>query len=76
VRIVAPSGFVQTSANPPAISISRGDVNVSNVNFTLARTPQAPSAIPSGPRASDASTHWDFTDADLVFTLMGKAGRS
>jgi hypothetical protein len=35
VRIVAPSGYTQTSPNPPAISLSRGDVNVSGVNFSL-----------------------------------------
>jgi hypothetical protein len=35
VSLVVPSGFTQTSANPSAIPISRGDVNVDGVNFRL-----------------------------------------
>jgi hypothetical protein len=36
VRLVVPSGFTQTSANPATIPISRGDINMSGVNFSLA----------------------------------------
>jgi peroxidase len=36
VRLVVPSGFVQTSADPADISISRGDIDVSGVDFSLA----------------------------------------
>ncbi|MBI3410713.1 MAG: peroxidase [Planctomycetes bacterium] len=38
VRLIVPTGFTQTSGNPATISISRGDVNVSGVNFTVAPT--------------------------------------
>src|SRR5262249_31490807 len=40
VRLVVPSGFTQTSANPSPILISRGDINVSGVNFVLAPAQQ------------------------------------
>jgi hypothetical protein len=36
VSLVAPSGFRQTSKNPPTISISRGGLDVSGVDFVLA----------------------------------------
>jgi hypothetical protein len=36
VRLVVPSGFVQTSADPAEVSISRGDIDVSGVDFSLA----------------------------------------
>ena len=36
VRIVVPSGHTQTSANPSMILISRGDIDVSGVNFVVA----------------------------------------
>jgi hypothetical protein len=36
VRLSLPSGDTQASANPAAIAISRGDVNISGVNFTVA----------------------------------------
>jgi hypothetical protein len=35
VRLVVPAGFTQTSPDPATILISRGDVNVTGVNFTL-----------------------------------------
>jgi hypothetical protein len=38
VRLVMPSGFAQTSANSATIRISRGDINVSDVNFVVAPT--------------------------------------
>jgi hypothetical protein len=37
VRLVVPSGFTQSSTNPSPILISRGDINVSGVDFVLAR---------------------------------------
>src|SRR5262249_29887782 len=37
VRLVVPSGFTQTSTNPSAILISRGDINAIGVDFVLAR---------------------------------------
>jgi hypothetical protein len=37
VTVVVPSGFIQTSENPPAALISRGDVDVSHVDFVLTR---------------------------------------
>src|SRR5206468_7860177 len=40
VALVVPSGFTQTSANPSPILISRGDVNVSGVNFRVAPAQQ------------------------------------
>ena len=40
VRLVVPSGFTQTSANPSPILISRGDINVSGVNFSVASSQQ------------------------------------
>jgi len=36
VVLVVPSGMTQVSANPSTISISRGDINVSDVNFEVA----------------------------------------
>jgi hypothetical protein len=36
VSLVVPSGFTETSTNPSAIRISRGDINVSGVNFVVA----------------------------------------
>jgi hypothetical protein len=38
IRLVVPTGYTQTSANPSTILISRGDINDTGVNFTLART--------------------------------------
>jgi hypothetical protein len=50
VRLVVPSGFTQTSPNPSSILISRGDVNVSGVNFAL--TPTRPGKFAPGPSAT------------------------
>jgi hypothetical protein len=36
VRVVAPAGYKQTSPNPSTIEVSRGGINVTGVNFTLA----------------------------------------
>jgi hypothetical protein len=45
VAVVLPPGFKQASANPGAVKITRGDTQVSGVNFTL--TP--PPAVPAKP---------------------------
>ncbi|HEX3451629.1 MAG TPA: SdrD B-like domain-containing protein, partial [Isosphaeraceae bacterium] len=37
VRLIAPSGFKQASANPSTILISRGDISVRGVNFAIVR---------------------------------------
>jgi hypothetical protein len=37
VRLVEPSGFTQTSANPPAILISRGGMSISGVDFAVSK---------------------------------------
>src|SRR5262249_13038909 len=52
VRLVVPSGYVQTSADPAAILISRGDLDVSGVDFTLA--PVSGAALAMDPAALDA----------------------
>jgi peroxidase len=36
VRLVVPSGFTQSSKNPSTIVISRGGIDVKDVNFVLA----------------------------------------
>jgi hypothetical protein len=46
VRLVVPSGFKQTSANPSTLLISRGDINLSRVNFVVA--PAQSKTIPPG----------------------------
>jgi hypothetical protein len=46
VRLVVPSSFMQTSANPSTTLVSRGDMHVSRVNFTV--TPARSSSIPFG----------------------------
>jgi hypothetical protein len=48
VRLLLPAGATQNSADPAAITITRGDTNVTGVNFTV--TPHAGSTPPS---------HWD-----------------
>jgi hypothetical protein len=48
VRVVVPSGFRQTSANPSTTLVSRGDMKVSRVDFTV--TPARSSSIPFGRR--------------------------
>jgi hypothetical protein len=49
VRVVVPSGFIQTSANPSTTLISRGGMQVSGVDFTV--TPARSSSIPFGRRS-------------------------
>jgi hypothetical protein len=48
VRLVLPGGFTQTSANPAAILISRGDSNVTGVNFDVA-PPRQGTTLPGRP---------------------------
>jgi hypothetical protein len=75
VRIVAPSGDAQTSANPAAILISRGDVNVSGVNFTVAPTrPHSPP--PGGPVWSqDGQSGGGAFDPGVIDALFAGMGR-
>jgi hypothetical protein len=46
VRVVVPSGFMQTSANPSTTLVSRGGTQVSRVDFTVTRARS--SSIPFG----------------------------
>lgn len=56
VRIVAPTDFTQTSADPPAISISRGDINLCGVNFRLTPVNQGTTShVPHADLAQDPS---------------------
>ena len=59
VRLVVPSGLRQTSASPATILISRGDVNVSGVNFRVAAA-----------RQGTSGTDWAGLD-DLFTGLWG-----
>ena len=67
VRLVLPSGFTQTSPNPAAIDITRGGVNVSGVNFTVAASGQH-SPFPGG-------VSWWFDPADLNGPFGGNGHR-
>src|SRR5262249_18410479 len=60
VRLVLPSGTTQTSANPPTIPTSRGDTNVSGVNFSV--TPARRGSSTPGWQATDLTA--DPTDLD------------
>jgi hypothetical protein len=53
VSLVVPSGYTQSSANPATILISRGDTNVSGVNFVL--TPSRQSTSSAGGHAHSQS---------------------
>jgi hypothetical protein len=59
VRLVVPAGDTQTSANPPTVLISRGDLNVSGVNFSVARQRSPfPPTRQTMPRAGGSETSW------------------
>jgi peroxidase len=77
VRLVLPSGLTQTSANPSTISISRGDTNVSGVNFIVAtrRGTSTPGwqATSSG-SLSGADLTVDLADLDAVFSGLDPLG--
>jgi hypothetical protein len=63
VRLVVPAGDKQTSANPGTILISRGDVNVTGVNFSVA--PQHPGGtLPWYPKSPGSAT-WHGPTLDL-----------
>jgi hypothetical protein len=74
VRLVVPAGFTQTSANPATISISRGDINVSGVSFSLARTGSGGSV--SGHLAQSpgdaAGAGWGWDAADVAGWFAGQ----
>jgi hypothetical protein len=63
VRLVVPSGFTQTSPNPPTILISRGGISVNGVDFTL--TPVGQRRSPSASRTiQDPGTSWQDGSMD------------
>jgi peroxidase len=78
VSVVAPSGFTQTSANPATIHVSRGDVNVSGVNFTLSPSRQGtppPTRHATTGGASSTGQTADPTVVDALFAAMGHRSR-
>ena len=75
VRLTVTSGFTQTSANPSTILISRGDINVRGVNFTLASTSQAASPSTSHTASGgNVSTTSGALDPTLVDALSAATG--
>jgi hypothetical protein len=74
VRLVMPSGLMQTSINPSSILISRGGVNVSGVNFTVAEEHQGGSTLPGQGMFTEWSTAWGFPAADARFLQMDRWG--
>src|SRR5262249_20435565 len=78
VRLVVPSGFTQTSANPE-ILISRGDVNVSGVNFSFAPARQGTSTGDHGWTFSGGTSGTDLplspANSDSLFTGLEPVGR-
>jgi hypothetical protein len=75
VSLVVPSGFTQTSANPSTILISRGDVNVSGVNFVVAAARQDTSTpghqATAGGEASGTDLMPNLAVLDALFAEMG-----
>jgi hypothetical protein len=55
VAIVVPSGFTQISPNPGTITISRGGIRATGVNFTIAPTSHS-MAVPAGSATSAPGT--------------------
>jgi hypothetical protein len=77
VSLVVPSGFAQTSANPSTILISRGDVNVSGVNFVLAPSRQGTLRLGSPAFSHGGASGTDLTlDSGVIDALFaGTSGR-
>jgi peroxidase len=73
VAIVLPTGDTQTSKSPSTILISRGDVNVQNVNFTVATsTPSTPGHHATTQTAAAVTSQTVDTAAmDALFAEMG-----
>jgi hypothetical protein len=65
VRIVVPSGYTQTSANPATILISRGDLRVTGVNFQLAPKSAAPMTV-AGSSTATTNLAPDIAAIDTV----------
>jgi hypothetical protein len=65
VRLVVPSGSTQTSANPPAILISRGDTDVSGVDFV----------VDQGGSGTQAATHLPPDSTYIATLYRGLLGR-
>ena len=73
VSIVAPAGFTQTSTNPSAIQISKGGLNVSDVNFTL--TPAKKNPAQGSPKPpSHGGSGQDLAAVDAWFAGMNGIG--
>jgi hypothetical protein len=70
VRIVVPSGDTQTSANPPSILISRGDSNLSQVNFVVANT--SPTTI-SRRRGAPPASHKPVGTRSVSAPTLGRS---
>jgi hypothetical protein len=73
VRLVVPPGFTQTSANPSTILISRGDVNVNDVDFSLTTARTDTSASGWG-TSSDGAFGTDVMDSDSALAGTGLRG--
>jgi hypothetical protein len=74
VSVVAPSGDTQTSANPSTIQISRGDVNVTGVNFELATAKQGAPGQGNHTPGHGGSPGLDLSGIDALFREMGALG--
>jgi hypothetical protein len=66
VRLAVPSGYTQTSTDPATILISRGDINASGVNFSVAAARR--SAAPGSQLAASAISS-DGGDAGVDLAL-------
>jgi hypothetical protein len=70
VRLVLPSGLRQVTADPGTIQISRGDDNVSGVNFGVAPSRQTPPAHDGHDTSHDDVPRADPAVIDAWFTEM------
>jgi peroxidase len=74
VSIVGPLGYTQTSTNPSSIQISKGGLNVDNVNFDLTPTKKAPA--PGNPKPpSHGWSGQDTAAVDAWFAGMNGSGK-
>ena len=73
VRLVLPPGLTQTSANPATISISRGDTNVTGVNFSVAS--QRGTSTPGWPATSSGGLSGVDLAVDVADAGAGPAQR-
>lgn len=66
VRLVLPSGLVQTTPKPPNILISNGDTQVGQVDFGVARTGRSPGGGASGDSPSVLMTGHSSPSTELI----------